>query len=102
MREHLEGIHRNVAPWMPNEVRDEIKRFLAKIDSAEKVAQLVREEKMDNCVTFNSPIKGGSSSDSVFQRRNRELRDSFVANTEEDEAELGGNNKLGIEEETRD
>ncbi|KAK0603139.1 hypothetical protein LWI29_001783 [Acer saccharum] len=92
MKQHLAGIRRNVAPCtrVSDEVRDEIKSYMTKNDTAKNTAQLIN---------FTSQTKGGSSSGSVSQLRIGGPMDRFVTNIDEDKAELRGNNKQGSEEE---
>ena len=78
---------------------------MLKNDSAKKRSQLIREEKIDHCVTLNSLSKKGSSSGSVTERGIRGPMDRFVMNVENDVVEdLGGNDKgmKGLEREARE
>ena len=70
MKEHLAGVQGNVVPCTKAtpEVREEIKTYTLKNESAKKRTQLMREERIDNCVTLNSLSKKGSSLDSVTER----------------------------------
>ncbi|TXG47921.1 hypothetical protein EZV62_027215 [Acer yangbiense] len=102
MKEHLAGVSGNAAPCqrVTPEVRDEIKAYMEKSDSVKKRAQLMREERIDNCVTLNSKTKPGSSSGSISERGIRGPMDRFVLNVEEDHPEDVGGNKN--EKEARD
>ncbi|KAK1578845.1 hypothetical protein Q3G72_033554 [Acer saccharum] len=107
MKEHLAGVQGNVAPCtkVTLEVREEIKTYILKNESAKKRAQLMREERIDNCVTLNSLSKKGSSSGSVTERGIRGPMDRFVVNVENDTVEdLGGNDRgvKGLEKEARE
>ncbi|TXG48909.1 hypothetical protein EZV62_024784 [Acer yangbiense] len=93
MKEHLTGIQGNVVPCtrVTPEVREEIKTYMLVNENAKKRAQLMREERIDNCVTINSLSKKSSSSGIVIERGVRGLMDRFVVNVENDVVEdLGG------------
>ena len=98
MKEHLAGVQGNVAPCtkVTLEVREETKTYILKNESAKKRTQLMREERIDNCVTLNSLSKKGSSSCSVSERGIRGPMDRFVVNVENDMVEdLEGNDRGG-------
>ncbi|KAK3225991.1 hypothetical protein Dsin_005853 [Dipteronia sinensis] len=107
MKEHLAGVQGNVVPCrkVTLEVREEIKTYMLANESAKKKAQLMREERIDNCVTLNSQSKKGSSSGSVSEKGIRGPMDRFVVNVENDVVEdLGGSDKgvKGLEKEARE
>ena len=84
MKEHLAGIKGNVAPctMVPSEVKSEISEFMKKKHDAKKVAQLYREERIDQCASLH-PKSFGSSNSSVSQRRARGPMDRYFVNLEE-------------------
>ena len=84
MKEHLAGIKGDVAPctMVPSEVKSEISEFMKKKYGAKKVAQLYREERIDQCASLH-PKSFGSSNSSVSQRRSRGPKDRFLVNIEE-------------------
>ncbi|KAK2646644.1 hypothetical protein Ddye_021839 [Dipteronia dyeriana] len=99
MKEHLAGIHGNAAPCgkVTPEVRDEIKTYLEKIESAKKRTQLTREEMIDKCVTLNS--QKGSSSGSVTQRGIRGPMDRFL---EKDSMDVVEGSKQELDKDARE
>ncbi|KAK4846876.1 hypothetical protein QYF36_022883 [Acer negundo] len=89
MKEHLAGIQGNVVPCtrVTPEVREEIKTYMLANENAKKKTQLMREERIDNCVTLNNLSKKGSSSYSVTERGIRGSMDRFVVNVKNDAVE---------------
>ena len=87
MKEHLAGIHGNAAPCLlvPPEVRDEIKNYLDKHSEAKKMAQMCREERIDQGVSLYKSSSGSVSNTS--RRGVRGPMDRFLQNVEEGEDE---------------
>ncbi|TXG56872.1 hypothetical protein EZV62_018185 [Acer yangbiense] len=78
---------------------------MLKNESAKKRTQLIREERIDNCVTLNSLSQKGSSLSSATERGIRGPMDRFVVNIKNDAVEdLEGNDKgiKGLEKEARE
>jgi len=84
-KEHLAGIQGNVSPC-PSvllEVREEMCNILMKFHKGKKMSQLIREERIDKCVTMNNSSKLGSNSATLSQRRLSGPMDRFLRIAEE-------------------